>query len=51
MIDPSYIAELNEPSSNEQDLLDVVGNGQNNSRLACQVIVTEAMDGMTVSIP
>jgi 2Fe-2S ferredoxin len=37
-------------SSEERDLLEVVSSGQN-SRLACQVIISKEFDGMVVTIP
>ena len=50
-IDPDYIKKLNEQSMEEADLLEILPNGKVNSRLACQVIVTDDLDGMTVIIP
>lgn len=39
------------PSDLEQSLLEVSGNCQTNSRLGCQVLLTEEMDGMQVHLP
>jgi 2Fe-2S ferredoxin len=39
------------PSAMEAELLDYGLYPQPNSRLSCQVVVTEAMDGLTVEIP
>lgn len=50
-IDPDYLPKLNEAAFDEQDLLDVLSNGKTNSRLACQIVVTEQLDGMKVVIP
>ena len=50
-IDENYIDKLENPSEQENSVLDVVFGIQNNSRLACQVIVNEKMDGMKVIIP
>lgn len=50
-IDPNYISKVNEATFDEQDLLDVLSNGKTNSRLACQIVVTEQLDGMKVVIP
>ena len=38
-------------SSMEQDMIAAVTDPKDNSRLSCQVIVTEDMDGMVVSLP
>ena len=35
----------------EEDMLDLATGATRNSRLACQIILTEAMDGLTVRIP
>ena len=50
-IDSSYIDKLEEPSFEEQDLLDAIANGNKNTRLACQVTISDALDGMIVEIP
>lgn len=50
-IDESFLSKLEPPCGNELDLLDIVSCGRDNIRLACQVIVTENMDGMIVNIP
>ncbi len=35
----------------EEDMLDLASGATRTSRLACQIILTEAMDGLTVRIP
>jgi len=50
-IDQAFLKKLNKPTLEELDLIDVLPNGNSNSRLACQVVVTEELDGMTVTIP
>jgi ferredoxin len=35
----------------EEDMLDLAAGVRRTSRLACQIVLTEAMDGLTVSIP
>ena len=35
----------------EEDMLDLATGATRTSRLACQIILTEAMDGLTVRIP
>lgn len=51
-----YIAAPWEPrlgpqSVMEQDMLDFAAATQNNSRLACQIEITDALDGLVVSMP
>lgn len=50
-IDEEFISKVNEASPSEEDIIDVLLNGKINSRLACQIIVTEQLDGLTVTIP
>jgi ferredoxin-2, mitochondrial len=35
----------------EEDMLDLATGATRTSRLACQIILTEAMDGLTVRVP
>ena len=44
-------AKLGAQSVMEQDMLDFAAATHNNSRLACQIEITEALDGLTVSMP
>lgn len=50
-IDESWVAKVGEPSSIEQDMLDCVIDPQPNSRLSCQVIVDDTLDGLVVKLP
>lgn len=43
--------ELEEPEEEEEDLLDLAFGLTHTSRLGCQVMVTEAMEGMKVKLP
>ncbi|MGQ3100573.1 MAG: 2Fe-2S ferredoxin [Alphaproteobacteria bacterium HGW-Alphaproteobacteria-17] len=38
-------------SEMEEDMLDLAAGVRRTSRLACQILLTEAMDGLTVCIP
>lgn len=51
IIDPKFYSKLEEPSEEEEDLLELAFGLTDTSRLGCQVHVTEKMDGMTVTIP
>jgi 2Fe-2S ferredoxin len=35
----------------EESMVDFLGNVQSNSRLACQIKVTEELDGLVVRMP
>ena len=42
---------LPRPSEEEEDMLDLAACATRHSRLACQILLTDAMDGLTVHIP
>ena len=44
-------ARLPPASEEEEDLLDLAAHVTRNSRLSCQIVVTDALDGLTVHIP
>jgi ferredoxin, 2Fe-2S len=49
-IDAATLSRLPAMSDDENDLLDSSDHRNGNSRLSCQIGMTEAMDGMTVTI-
>ena len=42
---------LEEPTEDEEDMLDLAFGLTRTSRLGCQIIVTEELDGLTVTLP
>lgn len=50
-IDETWLSKAEPASQTERDMLDCVNDPQENSRLACQVKVTEELDGITVHMP
>ncbi len=42
---------LAEASEEEEDMLDLAAGARRTSRLACQIVLTEELDGLTVHIP
>ena len=42
--------ELNEPSEDEEDMLDQAFFVEDNSRLGCQIFMKEELDGLTVRL-
>lgn len=52
-LDPAFAATAGEASEEEGEMLEcaVAEVVPGSSRLACQVVVTEDMDGMTVTMP
>ena len=50
-IDEAWRAKVGEPSPMEEDMLDFAYGVKPNSRLSCQIKVTEILDGLTVHTP
>lgn len=50
-VDPAFLGLLPAPGWNEGQILDcTAADRQANSRLACQILMTEALDGIRVTI-
>jgi ferredoxin, 2Fe-2S len=50
-VEAPWSAQLAERSARENDMLNFVVEPRPNSRLGCQVVLTDAMDGIVVSLP
>ncbi len=46
-----WFGKLPEASDDEEDMLDLAADVQPTSRLSCQILLTEEMDGLEVRIP
>ena len=51
IVDPDWFGRLEEPSEDEEDMLDLAFGLTPTSRLGCQIIITEDLDGLTVTVP
>jgi 2Fe-2S ferredoxin len=51
IVDAAYAARLDEASAEEEDMLDLAVGVQPTSRLCCQIVLTEELDGLTVRLP
>lgn len=51
VVDPSWYAKLADATEDEEDMLDLAFDLQETSRLGCQIIMTEALDGLVVKLP
>ncbi|WP_443026076.1 2Fe-2S iron-sulfur cluster-binding protein [Sphingomonas sp. PB2P19] len=51
IIDAADFARLPPASEDEEDMLDLARNATRTSRLACQIRLTAALDGLTVRMP
>jgi len=50
-VDPAWVDKLGAKSEMEAILLEEVFEAQPNSRLSCQIEVSEALDGLVVRLP
>jgi 2Fe-2S ferredoxin len=50
-VDDAWTAKTGAASSMEESMLDFAQNVQPNSRLSCQIRVTDALDGLIVRLP
>jgi len=51
IVDAEWYDLLQEASEDEEDMLDLAFNLTRTSRLGCQIIITEELDGLTVRLP
>jgi 2Fe-2S ferredoxin len=51
IVDPEDYERLNEATEDEEDMLDLAFGLTHTSRLGCQIIITEELDGLTVTLP
>jgi len=51
LIDAADFAKLPRASEDEEDMLDLAAGVTRFSRLACQVVLDDTLDGMTVRLP
>ena len=51
IVDPEWYGKLQTATEDEEDMLDLAFGLTHTSRLGCQIIMTEALDGLTVKLP
>lgn len=51
VVDPEWFAKLPPASEDEEDMLDLAVGVRRTSRLSCQILLDESLDGLSVSIP
>jgi ferredoxin, 2Fe-2S len=51
IVEPDWYDLLKEPTEDEEDMLDLAFGLAQTSRLGCQIIMTEELDGLTVRLP
>lgn len=50
-VDEAWVEKAGAPGEMEKDLLTCVLNPEANSRLSCQIIVNDELDGLVVKLP
>jgi 2Fe-2S ferredoxin len=51
IVDAAYAGRLDEVSAEEEEMLELALGVQPTSRLGCQIVLTEDLDGLTVRLP
>jgi 2Fe-2S ferredoxin len=51
IVDPGWIEKLVSPTEDEEDMLDLAFGLEKTSRLGCQIVMTEKLDGLVVKLP
>jgi len=51
IVDPDWYTKLRPAAEEEEDMLDVAFGLQKTSRLGCQIVMSDELDGLTVRLP
>ncbi|PPR40918.1 MAG: hypothetical protein CFH30_00767, partial [Alphaproteobacteria bacterium MarineAlpha8_Bin1] len=51
VVEKKFFDDLPEPSEEEEDMLDLAWGLTHTSRLGCQIIIDDKLDGMRVTVP
>lgn len=51
IVDEAWFDRLGEPSEDEEDMLDLAFGLKPTSRLGCQIVMSEELDGLVVELP
>lgn len=51
LVAPEWFERLPPASEEEEDMLDFAAGARRTSRLACQILLADELDGLTVTIP
>ena len=50
-VDEAFMDKVGQPEEMEQSMLDFAENVKSNSRLSCQITISDDLDGLTVTTP
>jgi ferredoxin, 2Fe-2S len=51
IVDPDWYTRLEKPTEDEEDMLDLAYGLTKTSRLGCQIVLTDKLDGLIVKLP
>ena len=51
VVDPEWFDRLETASEEEEDMLDLAAGVRRTSRLSCQIVLDETLDGLSVDVP
>ncbi len=51
IVDAGWFGKLASPTEDEEDMLDLAFGLEKTSRLGCQIVMSEALDGLVVKLP
>ena len=51
IVKPDWFEKVGLPSEDEEDMLDLAYELSETSRLGCQILMTDELDGLTVALP
>jgi 2Fe-2S ferredoxin len=51
IVAPDWFEKLTEPTEDEEDMLDLAFGLEKTSRLGCQLVITDKLDGLVVKLP
>jgi len=51
IVDPEWFRKLATPTEDEEDMLDLAFGLEKTSRLGCQIVMTNELDGLVVRLP
>ena len=51
IVDKAFFGHISEPTEDEEDMLDLAFGLTHTSRLGCQILITEQLDGLVVALP
>jgi 2Fe-2S ferredoxin len=51
IIDAAWLTKLAKPTEDEEDMLDLAFGLEKTSRLGCQIVMSDVLDGLIVKLP